>query len=299
MVVVSRARVLVVIAALAGGCAGDRPDLVPVDVAGSRTTDGTTTTIVVAYGIRNDGDATVIDPPGPDNSAETRYYLETSDGSRTYDLSSARVTPPGTGDTDLVPGMTLWHADPLMAGPGSEPTADLTRVCVEVDGPNAVAESDESNNVTCAPFPGAGQADLIMSRADEIGPNLVTVELDLAMRNVGTAYAPAGLLVRAVWQSPTGPQDIGLFDCPITAEQRREGMSGGCGSITNLLPIAPGAAHTQRGYLMFPEGVATGSTQTVDITADACTAASGLPAYCAVDERHESNNTMRITVTAP
>ncbi|MEJ2502358.1 MAG: hypothetical protein P8177_03435, partial [Gemmatimonadota bacterium] len=276
------------------------PDLTPVDVGGTLATDGATTTVTIAYGIRNDGDEAAVDPPGPDNSAETRYYLETSDGSRTYALSSARVTPPGSGgDIDLEPGMTLWHADALIAAPGAEPASDLTRVCVEVDGPDVVRESDESNNTQCGPFPTPGQADLIMARADESGPNLVTVEIDLAMRNVGTAAAPDGLQVLAVWQSPTGPQAISLLDCAITAEQRRAGMSGGCGGIGNTAPIEPGGAHVQRGFLLFPEGVPSRSAQTVEITADACAPAAGLPAFCRVDERSEANNSITVTVRAP
>jgi hypothetical protein len=153
----------------------------PVAVAGTLTTDSTTTTATIACGLRDDGDGAAVDPPGPDNSAETRYYLKTADGPRRYALSSARATPPGNGgDIDLEPGMTLWHADALIAAPGAEPAADLTRVCVEVGRP-------------------------------ERSPNLVTVE----------------------------------------------------------------------------------------ITADACVPAAGLPAYCRVDERSETNNVITVTVSAP
>jgi hypothetical protein len=119
----------------------------PVAVAGTLTTDSTTTTATIACGLRDDGDGAAVDPPGPDNSAETRYYLKTADGPRRYALSSARATPPGNGgDIDLEPGMTLWHADALIAAPGAEPAADLTRVCVEVDGPNAVRISSRSRS---------------------------------------------------------------------------------------------------------------------------------------------------------
>lgn len=288
-------------AIILAGCA-TAPDFRPVDVAGTSTADGPNTLITVAYGVRNDGVAPAIDPPGPDNSAEVRYYLQTADGSRSYALSSAHVTPPGSsGDIDLAPGMTLWNADTLTAGPNSAPAPDLTRVCVEVDGPNAVAELNETNNVACAPFPSTGKPDLIIESAQFLGVVEDTAHVTLVVRNVGVATSPTASppIPSAVRISGGAPQSLAFNTCPTTYDAVRAGAPWTCSTVLGLIsPLAPGARTTLDAYVLFPDDGGSGSTQTVEFTIDACLPPS-LPAYCRIDERNEGNNALTLDMTQP
>lgn len=284
--------------ALAAGCAG-MPNLTPVDIAGTTTAEGE---VAVVYGVRNTGTAPAIDPPGPDNTAETHYYLETADGGRQFELSTAFVTPPGAPDTDLAPGETLWHADATAAIP--DDPASFTKVCVEVDRPNAVAETNEGDNVACGPFPATGKPDLIINSLVTGGTAGDTASVVVEIRNVGIGEAPAPSMIRAFWSTSSGPQELAINTCPVTYADIRAGGRWTCppgGRIAGVITrLGPADSEPVDLYVLFPEGAApSGAVRDVEFVADACPTTPGAPAYCSVDERNETNNRLTAPVTIP
>jgi hypothetical protein len=166
--------------------------------------------------------------------------------------------------------------------------------------PNAGFTSNKATfEIWCDAAPGGkgGRPDLTITSVSVGGVTGISRAVQITVHNGGTA--PATHFKVGAFRTAPSRWPLLFLTCSLTALPTGGGPS--CPEVWEGATLAAGASRTYSGFVTFPAGTPSGSSESVEFMADSCfpPIEPGMAASCRVLESNEANNTSLAAVGVP